>query len=199
MLKGHESTEIAQFKAERTFTFLEYQDDDKDENARSFRTYIELTDGFVRLVLDESEYDFTAQQCAELGDALSSLVQKLIRRKECDTDRAHPLRLDFCKLFHQMILSRTEFTHRDYLDDHGYDLEGTQFGAIGSFRYPESPDYYQLFLGVNDELLLPMLGIEDRRFTFSTGEGSWLAEQLCVGGYLLAQFEQPTEDKPACV
>lgn len=195
MLKGHESTEIAQFKAERTFTFLEYQ----DEDARSFRTSIELTDLYVRLVLDESEYDFTAQQCAELGDSLSSLLQTLIRRKDSDTGHVRPLGLDFCKLFHQMILSRTESTHRDYLDDHGYDLEGTQCGAIGSFRYPESLDYYQLFLGVNDDLLLPMLGIEDRTFTFSTGEASWLAEQLCVGGYLLAQFEQPTEDKPACL
>lgn len=34
------------------------------------------------------------------------------------------------------------------------------------------------------------LGIEDWVYTFSFDEASWLIEQLCVGGYLLARIEQ---------
>jgi hypothetical protein len=65
------------------------------------------------------------------------------------------------------------------------------FGASGSFRYPDSQSYFQLFIGVNDELFVPVLGVEDRVFTFGVEEASWLVEQLCVGGYLLARIERP--------
>lgn len=38
------------------------------------------------------------------------------------------------------------------------------------------------------------LGIEDWVYTFSFDEASWLIEQLCVGGYLLAQIEQTEKE-----
>ncbi|WP_150786850.1 hypothetical protein [Pseudomonas fluorescens] len=193
ILKEHDFTEIAEFKAECAFRSHE------DEDVSWFKASIELADGHIRLVLDGSEYDFTAQQCGELADGLSTLLQMLTQRSGSNSGRAKPQELIFCKLFHQMIMSRTQSTQRDWLCDHGYDLDGMLFGASGSFRYPGKQHYYQLFLGVNDELFLPILGIEDRIFTFSVEEASWLVEQLCVGGYLLAQFERPKKEKPASV
>lgn len=79
---------------------------------------------------------------------------------------------------------------------YGYDADSASvlFGASGSFRYPGTRDSYKLFVGFNDELCLPFLGIEDWVYIFSFDEASWLIEQLCVGGYLLAQIEQTEKE-----
>lgn len=89
-----------------------------------------------------------------------------------------------------MILSRTRATQRDHLHGYSYNSDAMHLGASGSFRYPGTRDSYKLFVGFNDELCLPFLGIEDWVYTFSFDEASWLIEQLCVGGYLLARIER---------
>lgn len=191
MMKEHDFAETIRFRAEREFLSYEDEDEDEGEEARWFEASVTLANSHIRLVLDGSEYDFTAQQCGELADGLSTLLKTLNQRSPILTGNPYPQKLDFCKLFHQLILSRTQSRQEDWLCDHGYDLDGMFFGASGSFRYPDSQSYFQLFIGVNDELFVPILGIEDRVFKFSVEDASWLIEQLCVGGYLLARLERP--------
>ncbi|MBD8100418.1 hypothetical protein IFR08_17565 [Pseudomonas fluorescens] len=192
MMKEHDSAETIRFRAEREF--LSHEGEGEGEEARWFEASVELANSHIKLVLDGSEYDFTAQQCGELADGLSTLVKTLYQRSAIITGIPNPLILDFGKLFHQLIVSRTQSTQQDWLCNHGYDLDGMFFGVSGSFRYPDSQSYFQLFIGVNDELFVPILGIEDRVFTFSVEDASWLIEQLCVGGYLLARIESASEE-----
>lgn len=193
MLKEHDFAEIVRFRAERAFLSHENEGEGEGEGeeARWFEASVELANNHMRLVLDGSEYDFTAQQCGELADGLSTLVKTLYQRSATLIGIPNLQELDFGKLFHQLILSRTQSTQQDWLCNYGYDLDGMFFGASGSFRYPNSQSYFQLFIGVNDELFVPILGVEDRVFTFSVEDASWLVEQLCVGGYLLARIEGP--------
>lgn len=171
------------FKVERSMTCRALIEE------RMFTASIELTGNFVTCTLDDSEYCFTAQQCGELADSLATQVQTTHGFAGNQENIGRPLKLGFCKIFYQMILSRSPATQRDQL--YGYDSDDMQLGAAGSFRYPGTRDSYQLLVGLNDELYLPFLGIEDRVFTFSIDEALWLIEQLCVGGYVLAQIEQP--------
>jgi hypothetical protein len=130
MMREHNFAEIIKFRAERAFLSLEGE----GEEARWFEASVELANSHIRLVLDGSEYDFTAQQCGALADGLSTLVKTLYQRSAILTGVPNPQKLDFGKLFHQLILSRTQSTQQDWLCDHGYDLDGMLFGASGSFR-----------------------------------------------------------------
>lgn len=177
------------FKVERPMTCRAFIEDE-----RLFTATVELTDGVVTCTLDESEYCFTAQQCGELADSLATVVKTTLERAPTPVRVARPLNLHFCKIFYQLILSRSPTTRGDRLHGYGYDSDGMSFGAFGSFRYPRARASYKLFVGLNDELYLPFLGIEDWLYTFSLDEALWLIEQLCVGGYLLAQVEQSREE-----
>lgn len=178
-----------QFKAERSMTCRAFSDEE-----RVFTASVELTGNVVTCVLDESEYRFTAQQCRELADSLAKLVQTLAERAASQLKVERPLKLDFCRIFSQMILSRSPSSKRERLHGYASDSDRMLFGASGSFRYPGTRDSYKLFVGINDELYLPFLGIEDWVYIFSFDEASWLIEQLCVGGYLLAQIEQTEKE-----
>lgn len=177
------------FKTERTMMCRAFNDGE-----RVFTVSVELTGNVVKCVLDDSDYCFTAQQCGELANSLATLVQKTHGLSDNQEKIGRPLELNFCKIFYQLILSRSPSTRCDRL--HGYDSDSNSmlFGASGSFRYPGARDSYKLFVGFNDELCLPFLGIEDWVYTFSFDEASWLIEQLCVGGYLLAQIEQTEKE-----
>lgn len=141
-MKEHDSAEIIKFRAERAFLSHEGEGEDEGEGegegegekARWFEASVELANSHIRLVLDGSEYDFTVQQCGELADGLSTLLKTLNHRSAILTGNPYPQKLDFCKLFHQLIMSRTQSTQQDWLCDHGYDLDGILFGASGSFR-----------------------------------------------------------------
>jgi len=161
---------------------------------RVFTASIELTGNVVTCILDDTEYCFTAQQCGELADSLATLLKTSTKRAASQVKVGRPLQLDFCKIFYQLILSRSPAIGCDRLYGYDSDSDRVLFGASGSFRYPGTRDSYKLFVGFNDELCLPFLGIEDWVYTFCFDEASWLIEQLCVGGYLLAQIEQ-TEKK----
>lgn len=178
------------FKTERSMMCRAFNDGE-----RVFTVSVELTGNVVKCVLDDSDYCFTAQQCGELANSLATLVQKTHGLSDNQEKIGRPLELNFCKIFYQLILSRSPSTRCDRL--HGYDSDSNSmlFGASGSFRYPGTRDSYKLFVGFNDELYLPFLAIEDWVYTFSFDEVSWLIEQLCVGGYLLAQIEQPEDSQ----
>lgn len=177
------------FKVERSMTCRPLIEE------RTFTASVELTDNVVSCILDDSEYCFTAQQCGELADSLATLLQASYERAGGQAEVGRSMKLDYCKIFYQMILSRTPATQRDQLHGYDYDSDDMQLGASGSFRYPGTRDSYKLFVGSNDKLVFPLLGIEDRVFTFSFDEALWLIEQLCVGGYVLAQIEQPEEKR----
>lgn len=160
------------------------------DKERVFTALVELTGNVMTCVLDDSDYCFTAQQCGKLADSLAALVQASYDRAGSEPKVGRALKLNYCKIFYQMILSRTRATQRDHLHGYSYNSDAMHLGASGSFRYPGTRDSYKLFVGFNDELCLPFLGIEDWVYTFSFDEASWLIEQLCVGGYLLARIEQ---------
>lgn len=175
------------FKAERSIICRAFTEE------RVFTASVELTENVVTLVLDDSEYFFTAQQCGELADSLATLVRTSTKRAAGKVSTELPIDLDFCKILHQLILSRSRSTRDDRLHRYEYDSESMTFGAYGSFQYPGTGNLYKLFVGFNDELCLPFLGIEDWVYTFSFDEAFWLSEQLCMAGYLLAGIEQPEE------
>lgn len=172
------------FKAERSMVCRAFAEQ------RVFTASIELTGNVVTCILDDSEYSFTAQQCGELADSLATLLKTSTERAAGQVKIGRPLQVDFCKIFYQFILSRSPASGGDRLYGYDNDTDSVLFGAFGSFRYPGTRDSYKLFVGFNDELCLPFLGIEDWVYTFSFDEASWLIEQLCVGGYLLARIEQ---------
>ncbi|MBD8601865.1 hypothetical protein IFT80_04315 [Pseudomonas sp. CFBP 8771] len=176
------------FKAERSMMCRAFTEE------RVFTASIELTGNVVTCILDDSEYSFTAQQCGELADSLATLLKISTERAASQVKIGLPLKLDFCKIFYQLILSRSSASGCDRLYGYDYDSDLVLFGASGSFRYPGTRDSYKLFVGFNDELCLPFLGIEDWVYTFCFDEASWLIEQLCVGGYLLAQIEQTEKE-----
>lgn len=175
------------FKAERSMMCRAFTEE------TVFTASIELTRNVVTCVLDDSEYSFTAQQCGELADSLATLL-KTTERAASQVKNRRPLQLDFCKIFYQLIVSRSPASGCDRLYGYDNDTDNVFLGASGSFRYPGTRDSYKLFVGFNDELCLPFLGIEECVYTFSFDEASWLIEQLCVGGYLLAQIEQTEKE-----
>ncbi|MEO8488232.1 hypothetical protein [Pseudomonas sp.] len=189
MVEKVRSSTSTLFKVERPMRCRAFIEDE-----RLFTATVELTGGVVTCTLDESEYCFTAQQCGELADSLATVVKTTLELAVSPVRVERPLNLHFCKIFYQMILSRSSTTRGDRLHGYGYDSGGKLVGASGSFRYPGTRDSYKLFVGFDDELYLPFLGIEDWVYTFSFGETIWLIEQLCVGGYLLAQVEQSKEE-----
>lgn len=175
-----------QFKAERSMTCRAFIDEE-----RAFTASVELAGKVVACVLDGSEYRFTAQQCGELADSLATLLKISIK---CDTSQGRtecPLNLDFCKVFYQLILSKSPASRFDRLHGDDSGSGSTLLGASGLFRYPDKRGSYKLYVGLNDEFCLPFLVIEYRVYTLSFDEALWLIEQLCVGGYLLAQVEKP--------
>jgi hypothetical protein len=175
-----------QFKAERSMTCRAFIDE-----GRAFTASVELTGQVVACVLDGSEYRLTAQQCGELADSLSTLLKISIKRDTSQGGTGCPLKVDFCKIFYQLILSKSPVTRFDRLHGDDSDSDSTMLGASGLFRHPGKRGSYKLVVGLNNELYLPFLCIEDRVYTFSPYEAIWLIEQLCVGGYLLAQVEKP--------
>ncbi|PHX40519.1 hypothetical protein AO263_28900 [Pseudomonas sp. NZIPFR-PS5] len=174
-----------QFKAERQMSCRAFIDEE-----REFSASVELTGNVVACVLDDSEYCFTAQQCGELADSLATLLKISTKPSSSRGRIVRPLKLDFCKIFYQLIMSTRPSSRCDRLQGYDSESDSMLYGASGSFRYPGTRDSYKLFVGFDDELCLPFLGIEDSVYTFSFEEASWLIEQLCVGGYLLAQIEQ---------
>ncbi|MDL2189223.1 hypothetical protein P5706_34205 [Pseudomonas sp. ChxA] len=177
------------FKAERLMICRAFIEE------RPFTASVELTNNVVTCTLDGSDYCFTAQQCGELADSLATLVQASYEQVGNKPKVGRALKVNYCKIFYQMILSTTPAAPCDQLHGYGYNSDNMHLGASGSFRYRGTRDSYKLFIGFNDELCLPFLGIEDWVYTFSFEEASWLIEQLCVGGYLLAQIEQPEKPK----
>lgn len=186
MVQEADFTMSAAFKVERSMICRAFPDEE-----RLFAASVEVVAGVVKCCLDGSEYCFTAQQCGELADSLAIVVRTGTECAPRNDMLQCSMNLEFCKIFYHMILSRSPATKSDRLQSYGYGSSDILPGASGSFHYPGTRDYYKLFVGLDDELLLPFLAIEDWIYTFSFGEAQWLIEQLCVGGYILAQIENP--------
>lgn len=92
------------------------------------------------------------------------------------------------KVIYQLILNRRNLQRHDVLEAYDNVPSGNLFGAAGSFHYANQ-DSYGVFIGICDELDLPLLGLEDRVFRVSVADAVWLIEQLCAGGYVLAMAE----------
>ncbi|VEF11883.1 Uncharacterised protein [Pseudomonas fluorescens] len=136
-----------QFKAERSMTCRAFLDEE-----RVFSASVVLTGNVVACVLDDSEYRFTAQQCGELADSLATLLKTSTGLAANQVRVERPLKLDFCKVFYQLILSRSPVSGCDRLYGYDSDSDSVLFGASGSFRHPGTRDSYKLFVGFNDEL-----------------------------------------------
>jgi hypothetical protein len=157
---------------------------------------LEVIDGQVSFLIDDSEYCFTAQQCAEVSKSLAKMLLTNSNLGICEGSAESISRLATYATWYQLIQSRTLSTKRDSLQICESRNKGFEFCASGSFRRPEfphcEPDYYKLVIALDDDLDLPCLGIDDRTFRLNFEEAFWLVEQLWVAGYLAAQIEQPT-------
>lgn len=189
------------FKAERQITLYDLPNDDMEvrefqqqEFTRGvYAASVELSSECIVCVLDESEYRFTAQQCGELADNLGMLLQNYVQFHGGVRKSSHVMDFIWCKLFYQMITNRSPSPRPDLLDTHRSGPGGDAFGATGRFRYLSESGVrkasYGVFMGICDELNVPLIGIEDRVFRLGVEDATWLIEQLCVGGYILAQAQ----------
>jgi hypothetical protein len=156
---------------------------------------VEVVDNHVSLVLDDSEYCFTAQQCAEVTKSLARVLLTYSHLGGFQGSAESISQLKAYASWCQLIQARTLSAERDSLQTFESEKKGFEFCASGSFRHPESlhgePTYYKLAIALDDDLDLPCLSIDGRSFPLSFEEAFWLVEQLWVAGNLVAQTEQP--------
>jgi hypothetical protein len=159
-----------------------------------YKASVEVLENRMSFVLDDSEYCFTAQQCAEVA---KNLARVLVTYSGLGIfqGRAESIpQLEAYTCWYQLIEARTSSTRRDSLQTYESENKGYEFCASGSFRCPESHHgetvYYELAIALDDELSCPSLSIDGRTFPFTFDEAFWLVEQLWIAGYLVAQTEQ---------
>ncbi|VVP84914.1 hypothetical protein PS918_02679 [Pseudomonas fluorescens] len=154
---------------------------------------VEVADNHASFLIDDSEYCFTAQQCAEVAKNLARLLLIYSGLGICPGSAESVLRLEAYTSWYRLIEAQTIRSDRDLLQIGGLEKKGFEFCASGSFQRPESqssePDYYSLTIALDDELDLPCLGIEDRVFSFDFEDAFWLVKQLWIAGNLLAQTD----------
>jgi hypothetical protein len=181
------------FKVERSMSWHGYSD-----NA-PYVTSFEVVDNHVSFILDDSEYCFTPQQCAEVAKNLARMLLTYSGLSICPGSAESVSRLETLTSWCLLIEAQTVGFKRDILHIGESENKGFEFCASGSFRRPESqssePDYYSITIALDDELDLPCLGIEDRVFSFDFEEAFWLVKQLWIAGYLVAQTEEPINTK----
>jgi hypothetical protein len=177
------------FKAERLISTHGYP------NSAPYLASVEVMDGNVSLVLDHSEYCFTAQQCAEVTKKLVRMLLKYADLGICQGSAECVARLEAHASWFRLFQAQSLSAECDSLQTYESESKGFEFCASGSFRQPElrhgEAIYYKLVIALDDDLNLPCLGIDDRTFAFNFEEAFWMAEQLWIGGYLVAQTEQP--------
>jgi hypothetical protein len=160
---------------------------------------VEVVDNHVSFLIDDSEYCFTAQQCAEVAENLARILLIYSGLGICPGSAESVLRLEAYTSWYRLIEAKTVRSNRDLLQIGGTEKKGFEFCASGSFQRPESqnsePDYYSLTIALDDELDLPCLGIEDRVFSFDFEEAFWLVNQFWNAGYLVTQTEEPINTK----
>ncbi|MEB0222886.1 hypothetical protein [Pseudomonas sp. 10S4] len=158
---------------------------------------VEVVDNHVSLVLDDSEYCFTGQQCAEVTKSLARVLLTYSHLGVLQGAAESISQLKAYASWCQLIQTRTLPTERDSLQTFESEKKGFEFCASGSFRHPESlhgePTYYKLAIALDDDLDLPCLSIDGRSFSLSFEEAFWLMEQLWAAGSLLAQTVQSSK------
>ena len=176
------------FKAERSISWHGYSD------GAPYIASVEAVNSNVSLVLDHSEYCFTAQQCAEVTKNLVKMLLKYADLGMFQVGAECVARLEAKASWFRLFPARSLSAERDSLQTYESESKGVEFCASGSFRQPElhhgEAVYYKLVICLDDDLNLPCLGIEDRSFTLSFEEAFWLVEQLWIAGYLVAQTGQ---------
>lgn len=187
------------FKSERQITLYDLPNADMDEGGFEgqefpcgfFAASVELSGEGIVCLLYESEYCFTAQQCGELADKLGMLIQAYARFHGSSRKNSQFMDFIWCKIFYQMIMSRSGSQWHDSLDTYESGQGRNTFGATGQFRHFSEDGVntgsYGVFMGICDELNVPLIAIEDRVFRLDVDDAIWLMEQLCVGGYILAR------------
>jgi hypothetical protein len=177
------------FKAERSISWHGYSDDEP------YLASVEAIDSTVSLVLDDSDYCFTAQQCAEVTKTLVRMLLKYVDLGIFQVSAECVARLEAQASWLRFFQALSFSAERDSLQTYESESNGFKFCASGSFRQPElhhgEAIYYKLVIALDDDLNLPCLGIDDRTFAFSFEEAFWMAEQLWIAGYLVTQTPQP--------
>lgn len=159
-----------------------------------YKASVEVVENRMSFVLDDSEYCFTAQQCAEVAKNLARMLVTYSGLGIFQGGAESIPQLEAYTCWYQLIEARTLSTLRDSLQTYESENKGFEFCASGSFRCPESHHgetvYYELAIALDDELNCPSLSIEGRTFAFTFDEAFWVVEQLWIAGYLVAQTEQ---------
>ncbi|VEF10874.1 Uncharacterised protein [Pseudomonas fluorescens] len=153
------------FKAERSISLHGYSD------SAPYLASVEIPDGNVSLVLDHSEYRFTAQQCAEVTKNLVKMLLKYADLGMFQVGAECVARLEALAAWIRLFQAQSLSAERDSLQTFESDSRGSEFCASGSFRQPElhhgEAVYYKLVICLDDDLNLPCLGIDDRAFAFN--------------------------------
>lgn len=177
------------FKAERLISRHGYPD------SAPYFACVEAVDSNVSLVLDHSEYCFTAQQCAEVTKNLVRMLLKYTDLGIFQVSAECVSQLEAQSSWFRLFQTRSLSAERDTLQTYESESKRVEFCASGSFRQSElrhgEAIYYKLVICLDDELNLPCLGIDDRAFAFNFEEAVWMAQQLWIAGYLVAQTAQP--------
>lgn len=176
------------FKAERSISWHGYSD------SSPYLASVEAVDSTVSLVLDDSEYRFTAQQCAEVTKNLVVMLLKYAGLGIFQGHASSVSRLKAQASWFRLFQAQMFSARRDVLQAYESESKGFEFCASGSFRHPEPQHgelvYYKLALALDDDLHLPCLSVDGRTFMFSFEEACWMTEQLWVAGCLVAQTGQ---------
>lgn len=175
------------FKAERSISWHGYSD------SAPYMASVEVVGSNVALVLDDSGYCFTAQQCVEVTKNFVKMLLTYAYLGICQASSISVSRLEAQANWLRLIEASMFSTERDLLQTYESECKGFEFCASGSFRHPElqqgEPIYYKLAIALNDELNLPCLSIDGWSFSLSFEEAFWLVEQLWIAGYLVASTQ----------
>lgn len=176
------------FKAARWISLHGYSD------SAPYLASVGAVDSNVSLVLDDSEYCFTAQQCAEMTKNLVRMLLKYANLGICQVSAECVARLEAQASWFRLFKAPSLFAESDSLQTYESESKGFEFCASGSFRQPElnhgGTIYYKLAIALDDDLNLPSMSIDDRTFVFSFEEACWMTEQFWAAGCLVAQTGQ---------
>lgn len=141
------------FKAERSISWHGYSD------GALYFVSVEAVDSNVSLVLDHSEYCFTAQQCAEVTKNLVGMLLKYADLGIFQVGAECAARLEAQASWFRLFQAQSPSTERDALQTYESESKGFEFCASGSFRQPElhhgEAIYYKLVIALDDDLNLP--------------------------------------------
>ncbi len=158
-----------------------------------FTAAVKFSSRDVMVSMDDSQYHFSATQCAEISKNIALLL-------------ATNYELGFLQLdvaTHTLLAASLEW-HRVIHDSVGSDgaqamnifsglARGYEFIASADFERSTPSErgslYHRVLIAVDEDVGLPCMSIDGRSFAMSIEETLWLMESLQIAGYLAAMAD----------